>query len=156
MNAESMYVGGLDGEGMPYIGRVFWSHALKVSLVLYFFHRLLDEVLISSNMFVFTERLRTCVRATSRRRKRSRLRLHLRLRHQHARYPNSCTRNLSHLLVSLNYRSISVCRLPCKFPTHKLTTLSPTSLSPLQLARSNSGKATVSSGHAKNHSHISP
>lgn len=37
VNAESMYVGGLDGEGMPYIGRVFWSHALKVSLLLYSF-----------------------------------------------------------------------------------------------------------------------
>jgi len=30
--AESLYVGGLDRAGLPYIGRIFWSFILRVSL----------------------------------------------------------------------------------------------------------------------------
>jgi len=30
-NSDSIYVSSLDGEGRPYIGRMFWSHSTQVS-----------------------------------------------------------------------------------------------------------------------------
>jgi hypothetical protein len=69
--ASSLYVGGLDRAGLPYIGRIFWSFILRVSLQ---WPILTDRIDLPS-----TESFGTRVCTSHGRRTRSRFWLHIQL-----------------------------------------------------------------------------